>query len=428
MPKSTLTGSRVRARRIDLGLKQADLAAACGISPSYLNLIEHNRRRVSGERLDALARALAVEPAQLRDGADQALLDEMRAAAGTAGAAELDRAEELAGRFPGWADLIRQQAHRIEGLERAIETLSDRLTQDPFLSASLHDILSSATAIRSTSAILADEGEVAPEWRARFHENLRADSERLAEASRALAGYLDAEADVSRGTATPQEEFEDWLADRDFRVPELEEGDGPGDDAILAGAEALTSGAARALAEGYLGQYRADARALPRATLEAAVAETGIDPGALAQRLGLGLHLVMRRLTTIDAEVGLAIADVSGTLLFRKPVEGLALPRFGAGCPLWPLYQVIARPGAAIREDLEFAGQPPRRYRAWAVTEARVAPGFGGPQVLWAYMLVTPLRGEAGQGPPLAVGTSCRICPREACPARREPSVLAQTA
>ena len=107
-----------------------------------------------------------------------------------------------------------------------------------------------------------------------------------------------------------------------------------------------------------------DAYERARATLEAAVAETGIDPGALAQRLGLGLHLVMRRLTTIDAEVGLAIADVSGTLLFRKPVEGLALPRFGAGCPLWPLYQVIARPGAAIREDLEFAGQPPRRSSA----------------------------------------------------------------
>ena len=39
MARSALTGTRVRERRLRIGLKQADLARAVGVSPSYLNLI-----------------------------------------------------------------------------------------------------------------------------------------------------------------------------------------------------------------------------------------------------------------------------------------------------------------------------------------------------------------------------------------------------
>ena len=50
-----LTGSRIREKRLDLHLKQAAVAEAVGISPSYLNLIEHNRRRIGGKLLNDLA-------------------------------------------------------------------------------------------------------------------------------------------------------------------------------------------------------------------------------------------------------------------------------------------------------------------------------------------------------------------------------------
>ncbi|MGB5871554.1 MAG: helix-turn-helix transcriptional regulator, partial [Albidovulum sp.] len=46
MARLALTGTRIRDRRLLLGQKQADLARKVGISPAYLNLIEHNRRRV----------------------------------------------------------------------------------------------------------------------------------------------------------------------------------------------------------------------------------------------------------------------------------------------------------------------------------------------------------------------------------------------
>ena len=51
MPERQLTGGRIRERRIALGLRQAELAPRAGISASYLNLIEHNRRRIGGKRM-----------------------------------------------------------------------------------------------------------------------------------------------------------------------------------------------------------------------------------------------------------------------------------------------------------------------------------------------------------------------------------------
>ena len=53
-------------------------------------------------------------------------------------------------------------------------------------------MLSAVSAVRSTAEILAEPGEIAPEWRERFQRNLFADSERLAAGSEALVAYLDA--------------------------------------------------------------------------------------------------------------------------------------------------------------------------------------------------------------------------------------------
>ena len=58
MPRAALTGTRIRALRTARRLAQADLARLAGVSPSYLNLIEHNRRRAGPTLLGALARAL----------------------------------------------------------------------------------------------------------------------------------------------------------------------------------------------------------------------------------------------------------------------------------------------------------------------------------------------------------------------------------
>lgn len=431
MIRQGLTGSRIRERRLAQGLRQADLARDVGISPAYLNLIEHNRRRIGGKLLVDIARQLGVEASVLTEGAEAGLLEALREAAAAPGgnSAETDRTEEFAGRYPGWAALLATRHRRVAELERTVETLSDRLTHDPFLSASMHEVLSVVTAIRSTAAILAETEDIDRDWQARFHRNLREDSRRLAEGTQALVAYLDEGAGEAGPHSSPQEEVESFLARHDHHFPELEAG---GDAravirSLVAGAEDLASGPARQLARRYLARYSEDAAALPLEAFAAAAAETGADPDALGARFGADPMRVFRRLATLPAAlspapVGLIICDGSGTLTFRKPLAGFALPRFGAACPLWPLYQALSRPSAPVRADVEMPTRPAQRFLAYAICAPLGLPGFSGPQVLEAAMLILPAAESAA--PALAVGTSCRICPRGDCPARREPSIL----
>ena len=454
MPISALTGTRLRERRLALGLRQADVAQAAGVSASYLNLIEHNRRRVTTEVLEALSGVLGLPVAALQDGAGGALLEDLRAAAaragtgvgaragdGAAGGAELDRVEEFAGRFPGWAAVVIELERRAAGLERAVEALNDRMTHDPHLSASLHEVLSAVSSVRSTAEILAEPGEIEPAWRERFLRNLFADSERLAAGSEALVAYLDGSGQEGlQGIVSPQEEFEAWLAGRGWHLPELEP-DFPARDGMVAGEVARVgagdlSGAARVLAAAWLGRAAGEARALPLAVLQAAGAAGGEppDPILLARQAGISVVAVLRRLALMPGSAaGLVLCDGSGTLTFRKPAEGFAVPRFGAACPLWPLFAALARPGSPVLRDVVTAGRGARRFRALAWCELSHPDGIGGVELREAGMLIWPLGAGGGAGGgrvaavgggELEVGTSCRICARSGCPARREPSIV----
>lgn len=425
---SLLAGKHIRDRRQALGMRQAELADVAGISPSYLNLIEHNRRKARGDVLERLARALGVEPSVLAEGAGGALVDDLRAAAAAMpqAGAELDRVEDFAGRFPGWAGALAALYGRAGQLERMVAALNDRITHDPHLSASLHELLSAVASVRSTSAILAETEDIDPEWRARFHRNLAGDSERLATGAEALVAYLDrAERAEDEGLATPQEEVEGWLARRGWQVEEVEDPEGRA--LLMAEVEALASATARRMGAAFVAQAAAEAALLPAAALEAALTLHGEDPGMVAQVAGVPVLMAMRRMALRPgSRAGLVACDASGTLLFRKPVEGFALPRFGAACPLWPLFTALTRPMAPVAATVASAGRSARLFRALAFCESRLPMGFGGPELREAGMLILPVDSAPMGEAVLSLGTSCRICPRARCPARREPSIVAE--
>ena len=429
---TALAGSRVRERRLVLGLRQADLARSAAISASYLNLIEHNRRRIGPEVMARLANALGLDPEALAEGAGGALAADLRdAAAGATGAPpELDRIEDFTARFPGWAELSAGQHRRIGRLERAVVTLSDRLAQDPQLSASVHEVLSAASSVRATAAILAETEDIEPVWRARFHANLQGDSERLARGAEALVAYLDdAGGPQDQGVAAPQEELEAWIAEQGWLLPGLEPGASP--EALAqtaAGAEGLASGAARSLARDWLTRARADAQALSRTDLAAALLRHGPDPLQIARELGADVLAVFRRLALLPGlGAGLVVCDGSGTPVFRKPIEGFGYPRFGGACPLWPLYTALRRPETPVTAVVEMAGRIPRRFRVLAWCRLHHPGGFVGTEVAEGAMLILPAEAPVTE-PVIPVGTSCRICPRGGCVARREPSILSEGA
>ncbi len=423
MPLSALTGARLRERRLAAGRRQADLAAEVGISASYLNLIEHDRRKLGGALLARLADALGFDRTALAQGSDVALIEGLQNAAARGGAlaVELAALEDFASRFPGWAGLLVAIDARVQTLERAVEALNDRMTHDPHLSQSLHEVLSSLSSVRATAAILAETEDLAPDWSARFHQNLHHDSERLAAGAEALVAYLDAGSAIAeQGIAAPQEEVEDWLKAQGWGF----------DDATLAEAAAdavagLASTAARSLARGYLTRALGDARALPMQAFAAAVTALGPDPFALAERFACDPLQVMRRLATLPGlGAGLVSCDASGTLTFRKPTAGFPLPRFGAACPLWPLYAALGRPLQPFEAVIEMAGQGGRLHRVLAWGRPTHPMGLRGPELREATMLIMPE--DQPRQAALPIGSSCRICPRPACAARREPSILSE--
>lgn len=428
MARDTLTGSRIRERRMILGIRQAELARQAGISASYLNLIEHNRRRIGGKLLVDLAQVLGVEPSMLTEGAEAALIAGLREAAADSGVpvAELDRTDEFAGRFPGWAEVLASNHQRIARLERTVETLSDRLTHDPHLAASLHEVLSTAAAIRSTASILAETGELEEEWRDRFHKNLNEDSLRLAESSRALVSFLDEGDTSAERRGVPQEEAEEFFLAHGYHFPELEEGRVTAAE-LIAQAPQLISEAARVIARSALEHYQQDAAQMPLDQVAEEIAAHGLDPTALAGRFKTGLPQVLRRLGVLPPEIlgqdaGLVICDASGSILFRKPVSGFALPRFGASCPLWPVYTALQRPDMPLRRTVMQQGRTVLGFDCLAVAWNHVAASFDRDPLYHAVMLILPRREVPEDAQP--VGSSCRICPRQPCEARREPSIL----
>jgi len=425
LPREGLTGSRIRERRSVAGIRQADLARILGISPSYLNLIEHNRRRIGGKLLLDIAEVLGVEPSMLSEGAEAALIATLREVATSAQMApkEVERADELAGRFPAWAEALAASHRRIATLERTVESLSDRLTHDPKLASSVHELLSTAAAIRSTASILADEKDIEAEWRDRFHANLDQDSKRLAESSKALVNYFEAGESEGHLASSPQEEVDAFLTRNAYRFAALEAGESSVEE-VLASAGDLTSTIARKQARIILKRMSQDAARVPHAALQSALARFGLDPLVLSAELKAPVSVVLRRLAACDGlEAGLVVCDRAGSILFRKPVQQMVIPRFGAACALWPLFEALCQPGQVVRTPLVQLGRGRAHFDCFAVAEVVGEMRYNAPPLIEASMLLVPRSAEE-ENPALEVGSTCGVCPKSNCAGRREPSLL----
>ncbi|MEM7317698.1 MAG: short-chain fatty acyl-CoA regulator family protein [Pseudomonadota bacterium] len=430
MARDTLTGSRIRERRLMAGMRQSELAFSVGISASYLNLIEHNRRRIGGKLLVDIAARLEVEPSILSEGAEAALISGLREAAADAGGipAETDRVDEFAGRFPGWAEVLASLHSRVTSLERTVTTLSDRLTHDPHLAASLHEVLSTAAAIRSTAGILAEDSELEPQWRDRFHRNLNQDAERLADSSKALVSYLDDSEATEDYRGSPLEEVERFFVEAGHHFPAIES-NGKIDDDLLAG---MGSKAARQVARTLLKTYAADARDMPLKEFCQSLETHGIDPVRLSREFDVELAAVFRRLAglpdgTLPQDPGLVVCDGSGSIMFRKSIPGFAMPRHGESCPLWPIFAALNRPLVPIRRRVAQLGRNAAEFDCLAIAWPHDPPAFDRDPVYRSIMLILPVPGEdAGQQLAQPVGSSCRVCPRPDCTMRREPSILSE--
>lgn len=427
MSDRIITGTRVRNRRIDLGLRQVNVAKATGISGSYLNLIEHNRRRIGGKLLRDLARVLEIDVALLGDEVGDAILGPLKeAAAAFPGASVEDlRTEDLVERFPGWAALIAAQRRRITQLEDRAEALSNRLAHDSQIANALHDVISTATAIRSTASILVESPDLDPDWLSRFHTNIDTDSTRLAQSSQALLGFLDMEMEAGGAHVdSAMEQAEATLAQSGFYFAGIDAG-----EAMLF--DDVKDAAVRTILQDWAKGAVQDATRLPLDAFRQAARAVAYDPARLAARFGVPLDMVLRRLAHLPPSsngaapdhplMGLAVCDSAGVVTFQKPVLDFRLPRSGAACPLWPLYQALTQPGRAIRRVVRLPGAARTPFECFAIAGPVGDVAFGAEPRIKATMLVRPARtGDVAD----VVGPGCRVCDVENCASRRHPSLL----
>ena len=440
-------------------MSQVELARRVGISASYLNLIEWNKRQIAGARLRRIAEALGLPLDELGGLSERRLAETLAEIAILPSlnglGVEEERIGELIGRFPGWSRGLAALARSEREAAARVGVLSDRLSNDPFLGETVHRMLSRIAAIRSAAEILVEYDDIPAQRRERFRRIVHEESAALSDVGEALAVYLDKAEDEDR-VMTPTDEVEAVFAARGNRFDEIEAvsadlagllteplpvprrataaalaGDrlGPTIEGIVAGEPRIVTATARTRARKALLDYAAGAILMPMEALAARSAALGYDIEALAESFSTGVGTVCRRLTALHGEgvprFGYFRANAAGTIIEMIGLEGLVVPRYAAACPLWALYRAQQSPEAVVRQRVLFPSGA--RFVFLARARHSGAIGFGRPRHYLTDMLVMAEEDAVhtvyAPSPSTfveEVGPSCRLCPRRACAHRVE--------
>lgn len=219
MAASTLMGNKIRERRRELGMSQRALAQRVGISPSYMNLIENDRRSATAALQVEIARSLDVDVKKFAEDVEAIVAADLVEAFSDplfdsvpAGEHEL---RQLALRHPavGGAMLALYRAYRNNLDELA--AISERLSDDQYLDDADFEFRSLLTAVRSSSEILRDNADMPLAQRQQFVDVILKDSERLSPVIDRLLGRATAgkyrELGVARSAADEvADAFQSW--------------------------------------------------------------------------------------------------------------------------------------------------------------------------------------------------------------------------
>ncbi|PJK28541.1 helix-turn-helix domain-containing protein [Minwuia thermotolerans] len=219
-------GIRVRQRRKELGVTQVALAQRIGISPSYLNLIEADKRAVGGRLLKKLADALELHLDVLTGTTERRLIERLGELAADPSLAGLridpDSANLLVSRHPDWAAALLALARLRRDAEQHAAAMSDRLAQDPALAGAVHRVLNHAAAVRSTSEILTNVDDLTAAQRQRFVDIILSQSGELSTLAQELVERFGS-ADAGPRSLSPAEEVDDFIIQNRSHYPALED-------------------------------------------------------------------------------------------------------------------------------------------------------------------------------------------------------------
>ena len=449
-------GAKIRRLRRENRLSQAQLAERLGISPSYLNLIEHNHRNVTVGLLLKLAEVFALNIADLSDD------DESRLVA--------DLMETFDDTMFDDHDLtnteIRELVSAAPVAAKAVIALYDSFRN-------------AQTDMRSLAAQLSEEAEALLEFESRLpgdqvgdfiqeNDNYFGDIEEEAERVRAeavlgtgdpLPGMIrhlenvygvrvvilppapGAEAVRRYDAATRRLEISDMLprSSRIFQIGHqigLLAASPVFDTLLLEGG--LRTPDARALGRVTLANYFAGALMMPYAPFLETARTLRYDIELLQHHFGANFEQICHRLTTLQrpgaegVPMHMLRVDIAGNISKRFSASGLRIPRHGGACPRWNAYTAFLSPGVINAQVSQMSDG--NSYFCIARTVQKRAGGYGTPQRILSIGLGCELvharqlvysDGIDLERPDRAIpaGIQCRSCERMDCQQRAFPPV-----
>ncbi len=219
-------GPRLRSARKKKGITQSKLASSIGISVSYLNLIEHNKRNAGPDLVNRLTTALDIDLELLSAPQDARLIHDLEnlAAEPLFRDSKLERnaPKNIVSNHPRWAEGILKLYRTYRSSSEAVEAMSERLSRDPYMVESSHQIMNIITSIRSFSEILEEVPDLPEDIRNSMTTGLTAESRKLGNAARSLFEFINEPGKSPRPT-TPAEQVNDFLIDKHNYFDELEE-------------------------------------------------------------------------------------------------------------------------------------------------------------------------------------------------------------
>ncbi|MEL6966173.1 MAG: short-chain fatty acyl-CoA regulator family protein [Pseudomonadota bacterium] len=439
-------GPRLRELRLGRDLTQAQMAAALGVSASYINLIERNQRSASLRFLIALSDVYGVDWRQMTSNAtrlavadlrqlfrDPAFggvepdIEELRAALDSApnlvqGVFHLHRthrayAEQLAAQNeamghaengalvsePVVHDFFRSQNNYFAPLEAAAEDLHSRHGLDPAeMYGGLKRYLEEAEGVRVELVPAADLGKAV---RAYDREN------RHLRLSQAL-DYVNRVFHL--GTSVGFVSYEHVFAD-------------------VLEASSITNPHHRARCRMELGNYFAAAVMMPYGAFKEEALASRYDIEHLSSLFSVSFEQVCHRLTTLQRPGARGIPffflriDRAGNVSKRFNATPIQLARFGGACPKLDTHFCFRMPGRIMTQVVEMpdntryftinrtVDRPSYRYSS---EDKRLAVSLGCALPYAAQMVYGDDIDATAPRHVTEIGVNCRLCPRLNCEQR----------
>lgn len=448
-------GGKIRRLRRQRQVAQGDLAQVLGISASYLNLIEHNRRKITVPLLFKLAGYFGIEAGELAESDDTRLVGDLMELFGDDLFAESDltnqEIRDLAFSNPVAAravlrlfDTYRQVARnggRADGAGQAAAGGAEAGDDGPYHSAP-----------DAISDFLQERANHFPELEAAA-ERVRHDIDHASESfEQGVRTYLLNVFGIELrltplppGIARRVAEGGHRLEISDVLPPETaifaiaqHIGQLAAEQEIAAVIEdsTLPEQDAPALARNVLASYFAGALMMPYAPFLKACQDDRYDLDRLCRRFSTSFEQVCHRTTTLQrpgaqgVPLHLVRTDIAGNISKRFSLSGIHIPRHSGACPRWNVYSAFLQPGRinvqisempggetffCIARSFEKGGyrhNAPRRH---------FSIGLGCDIAHARKLIYSDGIDLTNKGLTVPIGVGCRICPRLDCEQRAHP-------